>query len=141
MMRVLVAMLLCAVACAALAIDALPFKDDAEQLRFQRLTAELRCTVCQNQNLADSNAELARDLRLKVFEMMQDGRSDAQIKQFLVDRYGDFVLYDPPVKPTTWALWFGPALVVLIGAFVVVGAIRRRSRALPAEAKGIEDRT
>jgi cytochrome c-type biogenesis protein CcmH len=124
---------------AALAIDPLPFKDVAEQERFQRLVAELRCTVCQNQNLADSNAELAKDLRLRVFEMMQQGRSDPEIKQFLVERYGDFVLYRPPVKPQTWLLWFGPAVVVLIGAVLVVLSVRRRARALPADAKGIED--
>jgi cytochrome c-type biogenesis protein CcmH len=125
--------------CIASAIDPLAFKDDVERVRFQKLVAELRCTVCQNQNLADSNAELAKDLRLKVFELMQEGRSDAQIKEFLVARYGDFVLYNPPVKPQTWVLWFGPGLVVLIGASFVVASIRRRARALPADAAGIED--
>jgi cytochrome c-type biogenesis protein CcmH len=137
--RALLITALLAFATGARAIDPLPFKDDAEQLRFQKLSAELRCTVCQNQNLADSNADLAKDLRRKVFELMQEGRSDAEIKQYLVERYGDFVLYDPPVKPLTWGLWFGPALVVLIGAGVIVAAIRRRARALPADAKGIED--
>jgi cytochrome c-type biogenesis protein CcmH len=121
------------------AIDPLPFADEVQQVRFQKLVAELRCTVCQNQNLADSNAELAKDLRLKVFELMQEGRSDAQIKQFLVERYGDFVLYKPPVKPSTWALWFGPGVVVLIGAILIINAVRRRARALPADAAGIED--
>lgn len=139
MIRALLAGLLLLLACSAAAIDPLPFKDDIEQVRFQRLVAELRCTVCQNQNLADSNAELAKDLRSKVFEMMQEGRSDDQIKQFLVERYGDFVLYNPPVKPTTWVLWFGPGLVVLIGALYIVASIRRRARALPADAAGIED--
>jgi cytochrome c-type biogenesis protein CcmH len=139
MIRLLLASLLLLLSCSAAAIDPLPFKDEVEQVRFQRLVAELRCTVCQNQNLADSNADLAKDMRSKVFEMMQEGRSDDQIKQFLVERYGDFVLYDPPVKPTTWALWFGPGLVVLIGAFYIVASIRRRSRALPADAAGIED--
>ncbi len=139
MIRMLLASLLLLLSCSAVAIDPLPFKDEVEQVRFQRLVAELRCTVCQNQNLADSNAELAKDLRSKVFEMMQEGRSDDQIKQFLVERYGVFVLYDPPVKPSTWALWFGPALVVLIGAIYIVASIRRRARALPADAAGIED--
>jgi len=123
----------------ALAIEPLPFKDEAEQVRFQRLVAELRCTVCQNQNLADSNAPLAKDLRLRVFEKMQQGRTDAEIKQFLVERYGDFVLYRPPVKPQTWLLWFGPAVVVLVGAGLVFASVRRRARALPVDAKGIED--
>jgi cytochrome c-type biogenesis protein CcmH len=138
-MRLLLAAMALAWCGIALAIDPLPFKDEAEQIRFQKLSAELRCTVCQNQNLADSNADLAKDLRRKVFELMQEGRSDAEIKQFLVDRYGDFVLYDPPVKPLTWGLWFGPALVVLIGAGLIVAAIRRRARALPNDATGIED--
>ena len=79
----------------AQAIDPLPFKDHAEEVRFQQLTRELRCLVCQNENLADSNADLARDLRHEVFDQMQAGKSDAQIKQYLVDRYSDFVLYDP----------------------------------------------
>lgn len=139
MRRIFAAFALLLAAGAALAIDPLPFKDEAEAVRFQHLVAELRCTVCQNQNLADSNAELAKDLRLRVFEMMQQGRSDAEIKQFLVERYGDFVLYKPPVKPTTWLLWFGPGVVVLIGATLIVLSVRRRARALPADAQGIED--
>lgn len=139
MIRRLAVLLLALCAQAAFAIDPLPFKDEAEQERFQRLVAELRCTVCQNQNLADSNAELAKDLRQRVFEMLQQGGSDAEIKQFLVERYGDFVLYKPPVKPSTWLLWFGPGVVVLIGAAMVVLSVRRRSRALPADAQGIED--
>lgn len=138
-MRIVVLLALVLFAHVALAIDPLPFKDEAEQVRFQRLVAELRCTVCQNQNLADSNADLAKDLRLRVFEKMQQGHSDAEIKQFLVERYGDFVLYRPPVKPQTWLLWFGPAVVVLIGAGLVFASVRRRARALPADATGIED--
>jgi cytochrome c-type biogenesis protein CcmH len=132
-------LLLALAAGSVFAIDPLPFQDEVQQVRFQKLVAELRCTVCQNQNLADSNAELAKDLRLKVFELMQEGRSDDEIKQFLVERYGDFVLYEPPMKPTTWALWFGPGVVVLIGALLIINAVRRRARALPADAAGIED--
>lgn len=114
---------------AAQAIDPLPFKDHAEEVRFQNLTRQLRCLVCQNENLADSNADLARDLRHEVFGLMQQGKSDEQIKQYLVDRYSDFVLYDPPVKPSTWLLWFGPSVLLLAGAAVVVVTVRRRSRA------------
>jgi cytochrome c-type biogenesis protein CcmH len=132
-------LLLALAAGSVFAIDPLPFQDEVQQVRFQKLVAELRCTVCQNQNLADSNAELAKDLRQKVFELMQEGRSDDEIKQFLVERYGDFVLYEPPMKPTTWALWFGPGVVVLIGALLIINAVRRRARALPADAAGIED--
>jgi len=109
------------------AIDALQFKDRAEEVRFQNLTKQLRCLVCQNQNLADSDADLAKDLRKQVFDMMQSGKSDAEIKQYLVARYNDFVLYDPPLKPGTWLLWFAPFAFVLIGAGVVVAILRRRA--------------
>ncbi len=121
----------------ALAIAPLPFKDRAEEVRFQNLTRELRCLVCQNQNLADSEAQLAGELRQQVFEMMQSGKSDAEIKQYLVARYNDFVLYDPPVKPGTWLLWFAPGVLVVIGALVIVNILRKRTRqpvaAVPAE--------
>lgn len=141
MSRWFVALSLLLASFALLAIDPLPFADDAERVRFQTLVAELRCTVCQNQNLADSNAALAKDLRMKVFEMMRDGSSDAQIKQFLVDRYGDFVLYRPPMNRHTWLLWFGPGVVFLLGAGFVVMSMRRRARSLPAAAGGIEDQS
>jgi cytochrome c-type biogenesis protein CcmH len=123
------AFLLFAGALCAQAIEPLPFKNHSEELRFQSLTRELRCLVCQNENLADSNADLARDLRREVFQQMQAGKSDSEIKQYLVDRYSDFVLYDPPVKPGTWLLWFGPLLILLAGAAVVVVTVRKRSRA------------
>jgi len=110
------------------AIEPLPFKDHAQELRFQHLTEQLRCLVCQNENLADSNADLARDLRLEVFQLMQQGKSDTAIKQYLVARYGDFVLYKPPLKPGTWLLWFGPLAILLAGAGVVTVAIRHRNR-------------
>lgn len=108
------------------AIEPLPFKDHAQEVRFQNLTKQLRCMVCQNEDLADSNADLARDLRLEVFQLMQQGKSDDQIKQYLVDRYSDFVLYDPPLKPATWLLWFGPLAILLAGGAVVAVAIRKR---------------
>lgn len=117
---------------AAQAIDPMPFKDRAEEARFQQLTRQLRCLVCQNENLADSNADLARDLRHQVFDLMRQGKSDAQIKQYLVDRYSDFVLYDPPVQGSTLLLWFGPLAILLAGAAVVVVTIRKRSRGTAA---------
>ncbi|MBE1161313.1 cytochrome c-type biogenesis protein [Dyella acidiphila] len=123
------ALLAIATAVAAQAIDPLPFRDHAEELRFQHLTSELRCLVCQDENLADSNADFARDLRHKVFELMQQGKSDAEIKQYLVDRYSEFVLYDPPVNAGTWLLWFGPLLILLAGGVAVGYTIRKRSRA------------
>lgn len=125
----------------AQAIDPLPFKNHAEELRFQHLTRQLRCLVCQNEDLADSNAELARDLRHEVFGLMQQGQSDAQIKQYLVDRYSDFVLYDPPVKPSTWLLWFGPLLILLLGAGLVGVTVRRRSRASRIDTRLIDNPT
>jgi cytochrome c-type biogenesis protein CcmH len=120
------------------AIDPLPFKDRAEEVRFQNLTRQLRCLVCQNQDLADSDADLAKDLRQQVFDMMREGKSDAQIKQYLVARYNDFVLYDPPVKPGTWLLWFLPFVLVAIGALVLVRILRSRSRLAAAEPAAAE---
>lgn len=116
----------------AYAIDPLEFKDRAEEVRFQHLTKQLRCLVCQNQDLADSEADLAKELRQQVFTMMQSGKSDDEIKQYLVARYNDFVLYDPPLKPGTWLLWFAPFALVLAGALVVLGILRRRARLPPA---------
>ncbi len=124
-----VALLLALCANVALAIDPLPFKDRAEEVRFQNLAKQLRCLVCQNQDLADSDAALAGDLRKQVFEMMRAGKSDAEIKQYLVARYNDFVLYDPPLKPGTWLLWFAPFAFVLAGAFALVRIVRLRARA------------
>ncbi|MGH8040449.1 MAG: cytochrome c-type biogenesis protein [Rudaea sp.] len=122
------------------AIDPLPFKDRAQEIRFQNLTRQLRCLVCQNQDLADSDADLAKDLRRQVFQMMQEGKTDAQIKQYLVSRYNDFVLYDPPLQAGTWLLWFGPFVLVLIGAGVLWKILRRRARApLPTDTNSEED--
>lgn len=112
----------------------LQYRDPAEEARFHALTAELRCVQCQNQSLADSNAQIAHDLRREVLDLMHQGRSDAQIKQFLVERYGEFVLYRPQVESRTWLLWFGPALLLLGGAALLAGLVRRRARALPPAA-------
>lgn len=130
-----------AVGAEAQAIDPLPFKDQAQELRFQHLTQQLRCLVCQNETLADSNAGLARDMRQEVFRLMQQGESDDQIKQYLVDRYSDFVLYDPPVQPGTWLLWFGPLLILFAGGAVVAVNVRRRNRARIAAESAATDKT
>ena len=90
--------------------------------------------MCQNQSLADSNAQIAHDLRVQVLALMREGKTDAQIKDYLVARYSDFVLYDPPVKPTTWLLWFGPALILLGGLATVVVIVRRRGAGAPVDA-------
>ena len=113
----------------ASAIDALPFKDRAEEQRFQNLARQLRCLVCQNESLADSSADLAKDLREEVFEQMRQGKSDVEIKHYLTDRYSDFVLYNPPLKGSTILLWFAPLLILLIGAAIVFRIVRRRGAA------------
>lgn len=110
------------------AIDPHRFADPQEEQRFQALIAELRCLVCQNQSIADSNADLAKDLRNLVLEKMREGKSDQEIIDFLVARYSDFVLYRPPVKSTTVMLWFAPALLIAIGATAAFFAIRRRGQ-------------
>lgn len=123
-----VALLAFASATHAQAIEPMPFANHAQELRFQHLTAQLRCPMCQNETLADSNAPIARDLRNQIFHLMQQGRSDDEIKQYLVARYSDYVLYDPPLKPGTWLLWFGPLLILCGGTGVVIAAIRKRGR-------------
>lgn len=112
----------------AVAIDPRTFSTPEIEARYQRFVDETRCLVCQNQNLAGSNAPLAEDLRTTIAEMLEAGRSDQDIRDFLTARYGDFVLYRPPLKPTTIALWFGPALIVVIGALALALSLRRRMR-------------
>lgn len=104
------------------------FDNPEDRARFDRLSQELRCLVCQNQNLADSNADLAADLRREIYAMIQKGRSDQEIIDFMVARYGDFVLYRPPVKSTTYILWFGPFILFLAGILIMLRLIRQRSR-------------
>ena len=112
----------------------LQFQNAAEEARFHALASELRCVMCQNQSLADSNALIALSLRHEVLDLMRKGQTDAQIKEFLVARYGEFVLYRPRVEPDTWLLWLGPLALLLIGAGVVTVIIRKRSPgALPVD--------
>jgi len=118
-------------ASASATLEAFKFATEAEEVHFKDLIAEIRCLVCQNQSLADSDAELAHDLRVEVYEMVQEGRSDAEIIDFLVKRYGDFVLYNPPLKPQTWFIWFGPFVLLAIAGFLLVRALRRQ-RQVPA---------
>ena len=96
------------------------FENKNLEERYYLLIEEIRCLVCQNQSLADSNAPLAQDLRNEVFKMIQTNKSNNEIMEFLVERYGDFVLYRPPLKKNTWLLWFGPFLFLVIGFFVAV---------------------
>ncbi len=117
--------------------------DPAIEKRMLSLAAELRCLVCQNQTIADSNAPLAEDLRRQVREMIARGDSDKQIIEFMTQRYGDFVLYRPPLKGTTAALWFGPFALLLGGLTIFIVVLRRRSRlaADRFEPDQIEDET
>jgi len=117
--------------CAALAAakEAAPeAADPVLEARMTRITAELRCLVCQNQTIADSNAGLAVDLRRETRAMLRQGKSDAEIIAYMTARYGDFVLYRPPLKPTTALLWFGPAAMLLLGGTVLLLVLRRRTR-------------
>ncbi len=111
------------------AADATPlqFRDAAEEQRFHALVSELRCVMCQNQSLADSNAQIAVDLRREVLELMREGRSDREVRAFLVARYGEFVLYRPQMSGRTWLLWFGPLLFALGGGLVVWRTLRHRT--------------
>jgi cytochrome c-type biogenesis protein CcmH len=106
----------------------LEFETPAQQEQYQHLIRELRCTVCQNQSLVDSNAGLARDLRRNIYQMTLEGYDQAQITDFMVSRYGEFVLYRPPVRPSTYLLWFGPFLFLMAGLLMLVAVIGRRRR-------------
>ena len=103
------------------------YRSAAEETRFRALATSLRCVMCQNETLADSSAPIAHDLRREILELMRTGKSDAQIRDYLVARYGEFVLYAPRVEPTTWLLWFGPLLLLLIGLGTVIVIVRRRA--------------
>ena len=129
-MKRLFAFLLVALACGiVVAKEAAPLaEDEAIEKRLTVLAEELRCLVCQNESLAGSRADLAEDLRREVRKLMKEGKSDAEVKEFLVSRYGDFVLYRPPVKPTTWLLWAGPFALLAIGIAVLIVYLRRRGR-------------
>ncbi len=107
-------------------VNIYPFTNPVNEKRFNSLIKDLRCPKCQNQNLADSDAPLAKDLKDRVYTMINDGRSDSEIMGFMVDRYGDFVLYTPPMKPITYALWFGP-IIVLLAVLVIIFSRRKKT--------------
>ncbi len=113
----------------ALPSPAAPLAEDPViEQRFNHIAEELRCLVCQNESLAGSRAELAMDLKREVRDLIKAGKTDAQVKEFLVTRYGDFVLYRPPLKPTTYLLWAGPFALQLVGIALLVRYLRRRNR-------------
>jgi cytochrome c-type biogenesis protein CcmH len=119
------------IACAG--VEYREFTGPEQQEAYENLTSELRCLVCQNQTIADSNAELAADLRRQVYEMLQQGKSKQDIAQFMTDRYGDFVLYNPPFKLKTGLLWIGPVVFLLIGLIAVFLFTRRKKTAATVE--------
>jgi cytochrome c-type biogenesis protein CcmH len=130
-MKRVIAVLLMVLALPAYANEAAPAaQDPALEQRVIRLTSELRCLVCQNQSLADSHADLAIDLKNQVRSQMQAGKSDAEIREFMVARYGDFVLYRPPLKSTTALLWAGPFLLLAAGGLALGFYLRRRRKRL-----------
>lgn len=111
--------------------EAVPVMGDAAmQARVMKLSEELRCLVCQGQSLADSHSDFSIDMRNKIQDLMEQGMSDKEVKEYLVARYGDFILYRPPLKSTTFLVWFGPLILFLIGVAVLVFNIKRRRKVL-----------
>ena len=131
-MKRFLALLLVLLACAGgWAKEAAPLAEDpVVEKRLIALSEEMRCLVCQNEALSGSQSELANDLRRELRSLIKQGRTDAEIKEFMVSRYGDFVLYRPPVKPTTWLLWAGPFLLMIAGVAVLLVYLRRRGKAV-----------
>lgn len=115
------------------------FEDPAEQSRYERVIRDLRCLVCRSESIADSNAPLAADLRREVETLMRAGKSDEEIYAFMTERYGDFVLLQPPVAPRTWLLWAAPVLFLVGGLAVVLVVVRRRARAAGADPAALDE--
>ncbi len=106
------------------------YRSVGEEARFHTLAKSLRCVMCQNESLADSQAPIAHDLRREIIDLMRQGKTDAQIRDFLVARYGEFVLYQPRVEPATWLLWFGPIALFAVGGATIFFVVRRRTQRL-----------
>ena len=138
-MRSLLVLLALLLGQTAAALEPVDYRSPAEEQRFKALTMELRCVMCQNQSIADSNAPIAHDLRREVLALMREGRSDDEIKQYLVERYTDFVLYEPPMRGGNWLLWVGPFLILLAGGVAVIRIIRRKQPAAAAPAADNEE--
>lgn len=115
------------------AVEIKQFENQEQEQRYKHIIDELRCLVCQNQNLADSNAGLAQDLRKQVYKMIIAGEDDEAIFDYMVTRYGDFVLYRPPFKATTFLLWVGPFIIFALGLFVLIRFIRQRKKVVVTE--------
>ena len=115
------------------AVEVKQFQKPEHEQRYKNLINEFRCVVCQNQNIADSNAALAKDLRKQVFKMINAGQSDDEIMEFMVARYGDFVLYRPQLNSMTFLLWGGPFIILIIGLYILISFIRQRKKTLVTE--------
>lgn len=124
----------------SVAKDAAPLAEDPVlEQRLISISEEMRCLVCQNESLAGSRSDLANDLRREIRTLIQEGKSDDQIRTFMVERYGDFVLYRPPVKPITWLLWIGPFVILVIGIVALLSYLRRRNLSIPSTALSKKD--
>ena len=120
--------------------DAVPLADDpVTEQRLIVISEEMRCLVCQNESLAGSRSDLANDLRREIRILIKEGKTDDQIRSFMVERYGDFVLYRPPVKPITWLLWIGPFVILLGGIIGLIVYLRRRNQGMPSTTLSAED--
>ena len=126
--NLIMSLLLCSSAITWATIDTYQFNNEAQELRYQALIAELRCPKCQNQNLAGSDAPIAKDLKDRTYQLLQDGKTDSEIRDYMISRYGDFISYKPPVRGSTYALWFGPFALLLV---VVAVLIWRRKKVTP----------
>ncbi len=124
---ILLVVLSCSFNAVAAPVETFQFDSPENEKIFHKLSEELRCLVCQNQSVAESNADLAKDLRLEIYSMLQKGKTEEDIVSFMVDRYGDYVLYRPPFKPMTWLLWFGPIIAFFIGLIFVVRYMKAQS--------------
>ena len=132
MKRILIAFLLMAGMAAHAAIDVYQFDSPEQEQRFRLLIEELRCPKCQNQNLAGSDAGVATELKTRAYELMQQGKSDDEIRAYLIERYGDFITYQPPLRAGTLILWVGPFVLLLLAALVIVLRVRRPTMVHPA---------
>jgi len=120
------------------AIESYEFESTQMEADYYRLVRELRCLVCQNQNLAGSNADLAKDLRRQTYELLAQGKTPDQVAQYMVDRYGDFVLYRPRLKRDTLLLWFGPFVMLVLVLWLVIRAMRKKQNLVPPNADALE---
>jgi len=128
--NLIMSLLLCGSAVTWATIDTYQFANEAQELRYQALVGELRCPKCQNQNLAGSDAPIAKDLKDRTYQLLQDGKTDSEIRDYMISRYGDFISYKPPVRGSTYVLWFGP--FALLVAVVLVLIWRRKKVTPPA---------